>query len=127
MFGAEDEDLNLEKSDGERQHLNKEDDGEDDEWETEEQEEEELEIDEDLFAGITRETMIKSLGELFSSGLLQQHERDCEPQYPDQGMKTLREVFVQPLPGKEERHRPLNILQEEEWIELEAIFRETKI
>ena len=95
--------------------------------EEEEEEEEELEIDKDMFAGITREVMIKSLGELFSSGFLQREERDCEPRYRGQGMKRLRELFVQRLREDSEGAGPLNLLQEEDWTDLEAIFRETKI
>ena len=144
LFGAKDGDSHHLKSDedapgknlslqlGGGKRSDQEDDREEDEWETEEEEEEEeedeeLEIDEDMFAGITREVMIKSLGELFSSGFLQQQEHDCEPQYRGQGMKRLRELFVQRPREDSEGAGPLNLLQEEDWTDLEAIFRETKI
>ena len=140
LFGAKEEDSDPVKSDedapgknlslqfGGGKRSDQEDDSEEDEWETEEEEEdEELDIDEDMFAGITREVMMKSLGELFSSGFLQREERDREPEYQGQGMKRLRELFVQRPQEDGEGVGPLSLLQEEDWSDLEAIFRETKI
>lgn len=140
VFGAKDGDRDPLKSDedapgtnlslqiGGGKRSDQEDDSEEDEWETEEdEEEEELETDEDMFAGITREVMMKSLGELFSSGFLQREERDCKPRYRGQGMKRLRELFVQRPREDGEGAGPLNLLQEEDWRDLEAIFRETRI
>ena len=71
--------------------------------------------------------MTKSLGELFSSKILQQAEHDREPDYQGFGMKWLRNILKQRPPEDDHGDVFLNLIREEDRSDLEAIFRETKI